>query len=96
MQGVSSNEPLVSVSTFLTALERARVDAAGEGSYRAIHRDGVADVVGDIKARREELGANAFLAKPCPPATLVAAVHAAHAAQATGDDDDEAPRAAAG
>jgi AraC-like DNA-binding protein len=55
MQGVSSNGPLVSVSTFLTPLERARVDAAGEGSYRAIHRDGVADVVSDIKSRRADV-----------------------------------------
>jgi AraC-like DNA-binding protein len=30
------------------------VDAAGEGSYRAIHRDGVAEVIGDIKSRRAD------------------------------------------
>lgn len=45
---------LPSVSTILTPMERARVDAAGEGSYRTIHRDGVADLVRDIKARRAE------------------------------------------
>src|SRR3954469_10354874 len=55
MEGASSIGPLVSVSTFLTPVERARVDAAGEGSYRAIHRDGVAELVGDIKSRRADV-----------------------------------------
>jgi AraC-like DNA-binding protein len=36
----------------LTPTERLRVDAAGEGSYRAIHRDSVAEVVNDLKANR--------------------------------------------
>src|SRR4051812_35958429 len=46
--------PLLAVSTFLSPAERSRVDAAGEGSYRAIHRDDVAELVGDIKAKRAD------------------------------------------
>lgn len=49
------DRPLLSVSTFLTPAERSRVDAAGVGSYRAIHRDGVAELVGDIKAKRADV-----------------------------------------
>jgi AraC-like DNA-binding protein len=44
----------LAVSTFLSPTERSRVDAAGEGSYRAIHRDDVAELVGDIKAKRAD------------------------------------------
>ena len=36
--------------------ERIRVDAAGEGSYRALHRDSVAEVVQDLKSNRVERG----------------------------------------
>lgn len=43
---------LAAVSTVLTPTERLRVDAAGEGSYRALHRDNVDDVVKDLKANR--------------------------------------------
>src|SRR5690348_4787024 len=43
---------LASVSTVLTPAERIRVDAAGEGSYHALHRDSVDDVVKDLKANR--------------------------------------------
>jgi len=43
---------LAAVSTVLTPAERLRVDAAGEGSYYAIHRDSVDDVVKDLKANR--------------------------------------------
>jgi len=43
---------LASVSTVLTPLERLRVDAAGEGTYQAIHRDSVQDVIHDLKANR--------------------------------------------
>jgi len=43
---------LASVSTVLTPAERIRVDAAGEGSYQALHRDNVDDVVKDLKANR--------------------------------------------
>jgi AraC-like DNA-binding protein len=54
MQSVSAGRPLLAVSTFLSPAERSRVDAAGEGSYRAIHRDDVAELVGDIKAKRAD------------------------------------------
>src|SRR3954467_15913191 len=43
---------LAAVSTVLTPAERIRVDAAGEGSYHALHRDNVDDVVKDLKANR--------------------------------------------
>jgi AraC-like DNA-binding protein len=36
----------------LTPTERIRVDAAGEGSYRALHRDTVAELVQDLKSNR--------------------------------------------
>ena len=54
MQHASTGSPLLAVSTFLSPAERARVDAAGEGSYRAIHRDDVAELVGDLKAKRAD------------------------------------------
>jgi AraC-like DNA-binding protein len=54
MHPVSPECPLLAVSTFLSPAERPRVDAAGEGSYRAIHRDDVAELVGDIKAKRAD------------------------------------------
>jgi AraC-like DNA-binding protein len=54
MQPTPLELPLLSVSTFLSPAERARVDAAGEGSYRAIHRDDVAELVGDLKAKRAD------------------------------------------
>ena len=54
MHSPSAQHPLLAVSTILTPAERMRVDAAGEGSYRAIHRDGVAELVGDIKAKRAD------------------------------------------
>lgn len=54
MQRQSAQRPLLAVATFLTPTERMRVDAAGEGAYRAIHRDGVAEIVGDIKAKRAD------------------------------------------
>ena len=36
----------------LTPTERLRVDAAGEGSYRALHRDTIAELVDDVKSNR--------------------------------------------
>jgi AraC-like DNA-binding protein len=46
-----SRNPL-SIATMLTPPERLRVDAAGEGSYRALHRDSIAELVDDVKAKR--------------------------------------------
>ena len=43
---------LAPVSTMLTPAERLRVDAAGEGLYRALHRDSLDDVLRDLKDRR--------------------------------------------
>lgn len=40
------------ISTLLTPAERQRVDAAGEGCYRALHRDSVEDLIRDLKTRR--------------------------------------------
>ncbi|MGH7677365.1 MAG: hypothetical protein ACRENU_02785, partial [Gemmatimonadaceae bacterium] len=45
-------DPIASVSTVLTPAERVRVDAAGEGLYRSLHRDTVADVVRDVREAR--------------------------------------------
>jgi AraC-like DNA-binding protein len=43
---------LLPVATLLTPAERLRVDAAGEGYYRAVHRDSVDDVIDDIKSHQ--------------------------------------------
>src|SRR5690348_3652336 len=42
----------VSVATMLTPAERIHVDAAGEGSYRTLHRESVAELVQDLKNNR--------------------------------------------
>lgn len=44
--------PPLPIATMLTPTERIRVDAAGEGSYQAFHRDSVAEVVQDLKSNR--------------------------------------------
>jgi len=44
--------PPLPIATMLTPNERIRVDAAGDGSYRALHRDSVAEVVQDLKSNR--------------------------------------------
>src|SRR6516165_9427988 len=46
-----SAQPLA-IATMLTPTERLRVDAAGDGWYRTIHRDSVAEVVQDLKTQR--------------------------------------------
>jgi AraC-like DNA-binding protein len=43
---------LAPVTTMLTPTERLRVDAAGEGLYRTLHRDSLEDVIRDLKERR--------------------------------------------
>jgi AraC-like DNA-binding protein len=43
---------LTPVSTVLLPLERARVDAAGEGLYCTLHRDSLDDAMHDLKAQR--------------------------------------------
>ncbi len=46
------NLPLAPVATILLPTERARVDAAGEGLYQALHRDSLDDVLRDLRAQR--------------------------------------------
>jgi AraC-like DNA-binding protein len=48
----ASLRPPLAIATMLTPSERSRVDAAGEGSYRAVHRDSVAELVQDLKTNR--------------------------------------------
>lgn len=43
--------PLPAVSTMLAPSERARVDAAGAGLYRAIHRESLDDIIRDLRER---------------------------------------------
>ena len=40
------------VATFLTPLERQRVDAAGEGCYTALHRETIDEVLVDLRTQR--------------------------------------------
>ena len=44
-------EPLAAVATMLEPAERARVDAAGVGIYRALHRDSLDEVFRDLRER---------------------------------------------
>jgi AraC-like DNA-binding protein len=43
---------LTPIATVLLPPERARVDAAGEGLYRTLHRDSLDDAIHDLKAHR--------------------------------------------
>ena len=52
MRPVSNPSDLPPITTLLTAAERSCVDAAGEGCYRALHRENVEDVVRDLKSRQ--------------------------------------------
>lgn len=47
-----SSANITSVTTVLSPAERSRVDAAGEGLYRSIHRDSVQDAARDIREAR--------------------------------------------
>ena len=49
---VSSVRLLTPVATMLLPAERPRVDAAGEGFYRTVHRDSIEDLIGDLRAQR--------------------------------------------
>jgi AraC-like DNA-binding protein len=44
--------PPIPVATILTPTERARVDAAAQGLYRAIHRESLDEVIADLRERR--------------------------------------------
>lgn len=52
MQRAIERPSLAPIATMLTPMERLRVDAAGEGLYRTIHRDSVADVLRDLREQR--------------------------------------------
>ena len=52
MTTTSSARRIPPVSTMVDPVERQRVDAAGVGLYRTIHRDSIAEVVRDLKERR--------------------------------------------
>ncbi len=50
--GGKSVDQLPPIATLLTPEERLRVDAAGEGCYRTLHRESVDDVIHDLKAQQ--------------------------------------------
>jgi AraC-like DNA-binding protein len=50
--GGKSADQLPPIATLLTPEERLRVDAAGEGCYRTLHRESVDDVIHDLKAQQ--------------------------------------------
>jgi AraC-like DNA-binding protein len=52
MTTTSSAGRIAPVSTMIEPVERQRVDAAGVGLYRTIHRDSISEVVRDLKERR--------------------------------------------
>lgn len=47
-----SSLPPMPVSTMLTATERARVDAAAQGLYSALHRESLDEIIADLRERR--------------------------------------------
>jgi AraC-like DNA-binding protein len=49
MRGGNQDPRATAVSTVLTPTERLRVDAAGEGLYRTLHRDDVRQVLQDVR-----------------------------------------------
>jgi AraC-like DNA-binding protein len=52
MTTTSSARRIAPVSTMIEPVERQRVDAAGAGLYRTIHRDCISEVLRDLKERR--------------------------------------------
>jgi AraC-like DNA-binding protein len=50
--GSSRSKPPESVTTLLSPIERARVDAAGEGCFVTLHRESVDEVLNDLRQRR--------------------------------------------
>ncbi len=52
MTTTSSARRIAPVSTMIEPVERQRVDAAGVGLYRTIHRDSIGEVLRDLKERR--------------------------------------------
>jgi AraC-like DNA-binding protein len=52
MTTTSSAQRIAPVSTMIEPVERQRVDAAGVGLYRTIHRNNIGEVLRDLKERR--------------------------------------------
>ena len=52
MTTTSSPRRIAPVSTMIEPVERQRVDAAGAGLYRTIHRNSIGEVLRDLKERR--------------------------------------------
>ena len=48
--GGAAHDALPPIATLLTPAERIRVDAAGEGCYRTLHRESVDDLVRDLRS----------------------------------------------
>jgi AraC-like DNA-binding protein len=51
MKDAKATADLPPIATLLTPAERPRVDAAGEGCYRTLHRESVDDLMHDLKSR---------------------------------------------
>ncbi|HEX5435668.1 MAG TPA: helix-turn-helix domain-containing protein [Gemmatimonadaceae bacterium] len=49
---VTADSTLTPIATMLLPPERLRVDAAGEGLYRTVHRDSIDDVMRDLREHR--------------------------------------------
>jgi AraC-like DNA-binding protein len=64
-RGLTSQRVPLPVSTILTSDERIRVDAAGQGLYRTLHRDSVDDVFRDLKS--QQVGAVLVSVNQCLP-----------------------------
>ena len=52
MSGSASDGHLPPIATLLTPAERTRVDAAGVGYYRTLHRENMDDLIRDLKSRQ--------------------------------------------
>src|SRR3954465_12872362 len=52
--GGKSTTELPPIATLLTPEERLRVDAAGEGCYRTLHRESIDDVIRDLKSHQAQ------------------------------------------
>jgi AraC-like DNA-binding protein len=51
-QDTNGSTALFPIATLLTPAERQRVDAAGEGYYRTLHRESVDDLIRDLKSKQ--------------------------------------------
>lgn len=70
----SAATELPPIVTLLTAAERPRVDAAGQGCYRTLHRENVEELVRDLKSHRVQavlVSVNCSGVQPSRVASLV-------------------------